>query len=264
MRAGRRSRGRRCQAVRRTTRARPCAGPPPRPGEPEDPLLAAVGVEPDDVPTPGVADDAPRLEVPGGGARRSGTAVVELHRRPLLGGLPEHVERWLVGRQSGLGDVQRGLVDLDAEGGELADRLGRRVREAGVLPDPGGQTDDRGLVGCQRDVGQRQPVRTDPVAGLVVEVGVHVADLDGHAEAAQLFLVALEHLLEGLGGGVRVEELADPVLADEVPLDQQHDQQVQQALALASCGAAAHAADPSRWIRMQPGCRPRSTTCRCP
>ena len=32
-------------------------------GEPEDPLLAAVGVEPHDVPAAGVADHAPRLEV---------------------------------------------------------------------------------------------------------------------------------------------------------------------------------------------------------
>ena len=67
------------------------------PGEPEHPLLAAVGVEPDDVPAPGVPHDAPRLEVPGRGLGLAGAAVVELDGRPVLGGLPEHVEGRLVG-----------------------------------------------------------------------------------------------------------------------------------------------------------------------
>ena len=80
-------------------------------------------------------------------------------------------------------------------------------RPAGVLPDLGGQADHGGLVGGEADVGQRELVGPDPVARLVVEERVHLADLDRHAEAAQLVLVALEHLLERVGRGVRVEDL---------------------------------------------------------
>ena len=56
----------------------------------------------------------------------------------------------------------------------------------------------------------------------------------GHAEAAQLLLVTLEHLLERLGGGVRVEDRADAVLGDVVALHEQHDQQLHQPLGLGS------------------------------
>ena len=80
--------------------------------------------------------------------------------------------------------------------------------------------------------GQRELVGLDAVAGLVVEVGVDLADLDGYAEAAQLLLVAVEHLVEGLVAGVGVEDLADARLGDEPRGDQQHDEQVEQPLGL--------------------------------
>jgi hypothetical protein len=171
--------------------------------------------------------------VPRRGRGLTGAPIAELDRAPLLGRLPEHVERRLVGREPRLGDVERRDVERDPERGQLAHRLGGRLGQPGVLPDAGGQPDDGGLVGLQGDVRQREAVRADPVAGLVVEERVHVAHLDRDAQAAQLLLVALEHLLEPLARGVRVEDRADPVLADVVPLDEEHDEQVEQALALA-------------------------------
>ena len=52
----------------------------------------------------------------------------------------------------------RADVDLHAQGGQLAHRLGGRLGQPGVLPHPGGQADHRGLVGGQADVGQRELV----------------------------------------------------------------------------------------------------------
>ena len=205
------------------------------PGEPEDPLLAAVGVEPHDVPAAGVADHAPRLEMPLELAvltRVAGALVVELDRLARLRGVPEHVERRLVGAQPGLDQVEGRDVDLDAGGRQLADRVGGRLGQAGVLPDAGGQADHGRLVGGQADVGQGELVGRDAVARLVVEQRVDAADLDRHAQGPQLLLVALEHLLERVGTRVGIEDGADPLLGDVVALDEQHDEQVEQSFAL--------------------------------
>ncbi len=201
------------------------------PGEPEDPLGAAVGVEPHGVPAARVAGDAPRLEVPGR-RRIAGPGVLEAHRHPVADRVEEDLEGRLVGAQPGLDDVEAADVDLDAGGGELADRVGRGVGEPGVVPHLRRQPDDSGLLGVEVDRRQRQLVAAHPVARLVVEVGVHGAHLDRHAEAAQLLLVAVELALEGVVGVVGVEDLADPLLGHEVALDEQHDQQVEQPLGL--------------------------------
>ena len=179
-RAGRRRRGCRTTPGAPTRRASPDHA-----GQAEDPLLVAVGVEPDDVPAAGVADHAPGLEVARRAARRvAGALVVELDRLAGLRGVPEHVERRLVGAQPRLDEVEGRDVDLDAGGGQLADGVGGRLGEPGVLPDPGGQPDHGRLVGGQPDVGQREVVGRDAVAGLVVEERVDAADLDRHAEAS--------------------------------------------------------------------------------
>ncbi len=200
--------------------------------EPEDALVAAIGVEPHDVPTSGVAGHPPRLQVPGPALGLPRAGVLELDRVTLLGRLPEHLEGGLLRAQARLGDLQRGRVDVDAGRSQLAHGLGGRLGQRRVLPHPGGEPDDRRLVGLERDVGQGELVGADPVAGFVVEVRIDLADLDRHTQAAELLLVALEHLLEGVRGGVGVDDGADAVLGDVVPLDQQHDQQVQQPLAL--------------------------------
>jgi hypothetical protein len=104
-----------------------------------------------------------------------------------------------------------------------------------------------------------EPVGRDPVARLVVEERVHVADLDRHPEGAELLLVALEHLLEPLVGGVRVEDRADPLLADVVTLDEQHDEQVEQPLALARRDRAHAVLLPVRCGAAQPAARMSTT-----
>src|SRR5262249_1715180 len=84
-----------------------------------------------------------------------------------------------------LGDVEGAEVELEPGRGELADRVRGRLGEARVLPDLGGQGHDRGLVGLQRDLGQRDLVVPHPVARLVAEVGVHSAPANRHAAAAR-------------------------------------------------------------------------------
>ena len=137
-------------------------------------------------------------------ARLARAAVVELDRAALLGGLPEHVERRLVGAQPRLGDV---------EGGRRRGRRRRAVslRTASVVASASRACSQTRVArpitaassASRLDVGQRELVGPDPVARLVVEERVHAAHLDRHAEAAQLLLVALEHLLEGVVGRSR-------------------------------------------------------------
>ena len=249
------------------------AGVADHPREAEDPLLAPVGVQPHDVPAAGVPDDAPRLEVALQGLEVAGSPVVELDRLAGLRRVPEHVEGGLVRAQPRLDQVEGRHVDLHPGRGELAHGVGRRLGEPGVLPHPGGQTDDGGLVSGQPDVGQGEVVGRDAVARLVVEQRVDAADLDRHAERAQLLLVALEHLLEGVRSRVGVQDRPDPLLGDVVALHEQHDQQVEQPFALPAgrCLRVAphslgrvHSCQPAGPVSPRRGCRRRSTACRCP
>ena len=205
------------------------------PGEPEDPRLAAVGVVAGDVPPAAVGHHAPRLQVPGRGRAGPRGAVAERHRRAGAGGVPERLERRLLRVERGLHDVEGGPVDADPGGLELDQRVGGRGREAGVLPDPGGQADDGGLLGRQVDLRQLEGGPLDAVAGLVLERPVDVPDLDRDAEGPELLLVPLEHLLEGLVAclAVGLDHLTEPVLGDVRPGDQERDEQVEQTLALA-------------------------------
>ena len=109
-----------------------------------------------------------------------------------------------------------------------------RLGQAGVLPDPGGDPEYRGLVRLQVHLGQLEDVTADPVADVVGEELVDGAHLDRDAEVAQLVLVALEHLLEGVVGlpGVALDHLADPLLGHVRARDQQADHQVEQPLTL--------------------------------
>jgi hypothetical protein len=190
-----------------------------------------VLVVPHDVPAAGVAHHAPGLEPPGRGLA-AGPLVVELHDLPITGGLPEHVEGRLVGAEPRTDHVERPDVDRDPGRRQLADRAAGRLREPGVLPDLGGEAHDLGLVAGQLDLRQLGLVGPDPVAGLVVEVGVELADLDRDSERAEVVLVALEHPLERLVRRVGVEQLADPLLGDVAALHEQHDEEVEQTLAL--------------------------------
>ena len=99
---------------------------------------------------------------------------------------------------AGRHQVEPGGVDLDALGGQLAHRLGRTPREGRLLPRPGRHAQHGRLVGLEADLGQGRGVGGDAVAGLVVEERVERPHLDHHAELAQVVLVALEGLLEGL------------------------------------------------------------------
>jgi hypothetical protein len=207
--------------------------------------------------------------VPGERRVVAGPLVVEGDGPAGHGRLPEHVERRLVGAEPRLGDVEGAQVEGEAGGRQLADGVRGRLGEPRVLPDLGGECHDGSLVGLQGDLGQCELVGPDPVARLVVEVGVHLAHLDRDPEAAQLLLVTLEHLLEGVVRGVGVEDRADPLLGDVVPLDEQHDEQVEQPLGLRRVAhLRTHLAlrnDMSPMVVRRPrGCRPRSTACRCP
>jgi hypothetical protein len=105
-----------------------------------------------------------------------------------------------------------------------------------VLPDPGGETDHGRLLGLEVDVGELERRPLDAVAGLVLERPVDVPHLDRDAQRAELFLVALEHLLERLDVGrlaVALDDLAEPGLADVGARDEERDQQVEQSLTLA-------------------------------
>jgi hypothetical protein len=90
------------------------------------------------------------------------------------------------------------------------------------------------LVRLQVQVGELEGVPGDPVALLVVEVLVDAAELERDAQVAQLGLVPLEHLLEGLvlGALVALDDVADAFLGDVVPGDEQHDHEVHQPLGL--------------------------------
>jgi hypothetical protein len=191
---------------------------------------------PHDVPPPGAADDAPRLEAALAGLLPR-PPVVEGDDAPLLGGVPEGVEGGLLGAQARRHQVQPGRVDLDALGGELAHRLGRTTREGGLLPRAGRDPEHGRLVGLEADLRERRGVGGDPVAGLVVEEGVQRADLDHDPELAQVVLVALEGLLErlvalGVVGVLRVVGPPDVLLGDEPGLGEQHDVEVEQPLRL--------------------------------
>ena len=93
----------------------------------------------------------------------------------------------------------RGRVDLDALGGELAHRLGRYAAPASPAPTPGPRCPSTAASSASKRIsGRAEAVGGDAVAGLVVEERVERADLDHDAELAQVVLVALEGLLEGL------------------------------------------------------------------
>ena len=117
---------------------------PADPGEPEDPRLVAVGVVAGDVPPAAVGHHAPRLEVrvlsrwPATCGSRTSPACG-------CGWRPRTARTTAPPRSAGLHDVEGGPVDADPGGLELDQRVGGRRREAGVLPDPGGQADDGGL-----------------------------------------------------------------------------------------------------------------------
>ena len=131
--------------------------------------------------------------------------------------------------------AELGGVRLDPGGPELGQRAHRRLGHAGVLPDPGGDPDHRGLLGVEVDRGQLELAGPDPVAGLVVEEGVEAAHLDRHPESAELVLVPLEGPLEGGVAEVVValDRLADPALGEIAARDQEADGQVEDSLGLA-------------------------------
>ena len=207
-------------------------GVPLHPGQAEDPLVVAVEVEAQEIPAAGVAGDAPRLHPAPGRGDLAGAPVVELDLPPLEQGFQEQVEGRLVGGEPRERDVERRGVGVDAGRRQLAHRLRGGAGQPLVLPDPGGQADDGRLVRRQVHLGEVELVRPDPVARLVVEVGVDLPDGDRHTEAAELVLVALEHLLEAVRGGVGIDRLPDPRLGHGPRRHQQHDEQVHQPLGL--------------------------------
>ena len=207
------------------------------------------------------------LEVAGGGPAAPERQVVE-DQRGALADASRNTSN------AGSSAVSRGCA-MSSALGSMSTPAAVSLRTASVVaPASGGCSQTRvarpttaASSGVRSISGRRELVGADPVAGLVVEVGVDVPDLDRDAEAAQLVLVALEHLLEGVGGRLGVDDLPDPVLGDVVPLDQEHDEQVQQPLGSSPCSCG----DPVRpgrlggsasWVRRRRGRRPRSRACR--
>src|SRR5207342_75905 len=85
------------------------------------------------------------------------------------------------------------------------------------------------------DLGEGVRGAVHAVADLVVEPGVVAAGLERDAHVPQLFLVPLEHAVEGLvrgALGVLRHGLADLLLEEELPGREQADHEVEQPLRL--------------------------------
>ena len=168
------------------------------PGEPEDPLGAAVAVPAGQVPVAAPALQRPRLDLALLGAGGVGLAVVEDDRAAVAAGQHQRLERGLVDRDARFEGAVLASYGSSASGmpggAQLLQGAAGGAGEPGLLPDLGGEAEGGGLLGVQRDGRQPVAVAAGEVAGLAVQV---LHGLDDQAEFAQIVLVALEHPVEG-------------------------------------------------------------------
>ena len=181
--------------------------------------------------------------------------VVEVDGLPGLGGVPEHVERRLVGAQPRLDDVEAPRVELEPGRGELARPRRWSPRPAGRAPRPGSpgrpRRPRRRPGGCRAGrtrragCGSRARRRS---SGSMLPTSIGTPRLRS-SSLSRSNIFSKASVAES---GYRI--VADPLLGDVVALDQQHDQQVEQPLALPArrCLACSMAVMPAGPVSPRP------------